>query len=78
MCQWKSYAIIVLFKVNKLFIINKQLLANLHLLGETCLPNERLPPFSCRIEFQNKFYTGTGFKFLPFSFDPIREGKFDD
>lgn len=30
------------------------------------------------IEFQNKFYTGTGFKFLPFSFDPIREGKFDD
>ncbi|KAM8795266.1 V-type proton ATPase 116 kDa subunit a 1 isoform 3-T3 [Eudromia elegans] len=30
------------------------------------------------IEFQNKFYTGTGFKFLPFSFDTIREGKFDD
>uniref|UniRef100_A0A663MN14 V-type proton ATPase subunit a n=1 Tax=Athene cunicularia TaxID=194338 RepID=A0A663MN14_ATHCN len=33
---------------------------------------------SCRIEFQNKFYTGTGFKFLPFSFDTIREGRFDD
>ncbi|XP_054252750.1 V-type proton ATPase 116 kDa subunit a 1 isoform X22 [Indicator indicator] len=30
------------------------------------------------IEFQNKFYTGTGFKFLPFSFDTIREGRFDD
>lgn len=33
---------------------------------------------SYRIEFQNKFYTGTGFKFLPFSFDIIREGRFDD
>ncbi|XP_051496505.1 V-type proton ATPase 116 kDa subunit a 1 isoform X1 [Apus apus] len=30
------------------------------------------------IEFQNKFYTGTGFKFLPFSFDTIREGRFED
>ncbi|XP_074835093.1 V-type proton ATPase 116 kDa subunit a 1 isoform X2 [Carettochelys insculpta] len=30
------------------------------------------------VEFQNKFYTGTGFKFLPFSFDSIREGKFED
>ncbi|XP_068923770.1 V-type proton ATPase 116 kDa subunit a 1 isoform X4 [Petaurus breviceps papuanus] len=30
------------------------------------------------VEFQNKFYSGTGFQFLPFSFDYIREGKFDD
>ncbi|XP_067397464.1 V-type proton ATPase 116 kDa subunit a 1 isoform X7 [Emydura macquarii macquarii] len=30
------------------------------------------------VEFQNKFYVGTGFKFLPFSFDNIREGKFDE
>lgn len=30
------------------------------------------------VEFQNKFYMGTGFKFLPFSFDNIRDGKFDE
>ncbi|XP_061445228.1 V-type proton ATPase 116 kDa subunit a 1 isoform X2 [Rhineura floridana] len=30
------------------------------------------------VEFQNKFYMGAGFKFLPFSFDSIRDGKFDE
>ncbi|XP_016295577.1 V-type proton ATPase 116 kDa subunit a-like isoform X2 [Sinocyclocheilus anshuiensis] len=30
------------------------------------------------VEFQNKFYTGQGFKFMPFTFDSILEGKFED
>ncbi|KAG7334794.1 hypothetical protein KOW79_001390 [Hemibagrus wyckioides] len=30
------------------------------------------------VEFQTKFYTGQGFKFMPFTFDGILEGKFED
>ncbi|XP_051994848.1 V-type proton ATPase 116 kDa subunit a 1-like isoform X3 [Xyrauchen texanus] len=30
------------------------------------------------VEFQNKFYTGQGFKFMPFTFDSILEGKCED
>ncbi|XP_063041051.1 V-type proton ATPase 116 kDa subunit a isoform X2 [Engraulis encrasicolus] len=30
------------------------------------------------VEFQNKFYQGQGFKFMPFTFDSILEGKSED
>ncbi|XP_076851677.1 V-type proton ATPase 116 kDa subunit a [Brachyhypopomus gauderio] len=30
------------------------------------------------VEFQNKFYTGQGFKFMPFTFDSILEGRSED
>lgn len=34
--------------------------------------------FSSRVEFQNKFYSGQGFKFLPFTFQFILDGRVEE